>query len=92
LRIGGGFELIFIVLAKFRKKPTKDEIDKTAQRIQKGGAKTISAYWTLGRYDTVFTIEAPNEEAMMKTLLEFGDEIKSETLVAIPRDEALKLL
>jgi hypothetical protein len=71
LRIGGGFELIFIVLAKFRKKPTKEEIGMTAQRIQKGGAKTISAYWTL---------------------LQFGGEIKSETLVAIPREEALKLL
>jgi uncharacterized protein with GYD domain len=90
--MGGGFELIFIVLAKFRKKPTKEEIGMTAQRIQKGGAKTISAYWTIGRYDTVFTIEAPDEKAMMKTLLEFGDEIKSETLVAIPREEALKML
>jgi uncharacterized protein with GYD domain len=84
--------LIFIVLAKFRQKPTMDEINMTSQRIQKGGAKTISAYWTLGRYDTVFTIEAPDEKAMMKTLLEFGDTVNSETLVAVPREEALKLL
>jgi uncharacterized protein with GYD domain len=90
--MGGGFELIFIVLSKFRKKPTKEELGMTAQRIQKGGVKAISAYWTLGRYDTVFIVEGPDEKAVMKTLVEFGDEIRSETLVAIPREEALKLL
>jgi uncharacterized protein with GYD domain len=84
--------LIFIALAKFMKKPTKEELAMTPQRIQKGGAKIISAYWTLGRYDTVFTIEAPDEKAAMKTMLQFGDIVKSETLVAIPREEALKLL
>jgi uncharacterized protein with GYD domain len=84
--------LIFIVLAKFRKKPTKEELAMTPQRIQQGGGKIVSAYWTLGRYDSVFTVEAPDEKAVMKTLIQFGDIVRSETLVAIPREEALKLL
>jgi len=84
--------LVFIVLAKFRKKPTKEELAMTPQRIQQGGSKIVSAYWTLGRFDSVLTIEAPDEKALMKTLIQFGDIVRSETLVAIPRDEALKLL
>jgi uncharacterized protein with GYD domain len=84
--------LIFIVLGKFRKKPTKDETDKTPHRIQQTGVKTVSAYWTLGRYDTVFILEGPDEKTVMKTLLQFGDITDTETLVAIPREEALKML
>ncbi len=62
------------------------------QRIQQVGAKIVSAYWTLGRYDAVLTVEAPDEKAVMKALLQFGDLVATETLVAVPRDEATKLL
>jgi uncharacterized protein with GYD domain len=84
--------LIFITLAKFRKKPTKDEIAMTPQRIQQAGGKIVSAYWTLGRYDSVITVEAPDEKTVLKILLQFGDLVRSETLVAIPREEVSKLL
>jgi uncharacterized protein with GYD domain len=85
-------ELIFITLAKFRKKPTKEQVAMTPQRIEQSGGKIISAYWTLGRYDAILTVEAPDEKTVLKTLLQFGDLVASETLVAIPRDEAIKLL
>ena len=84
--------LIFITLAKFRKKPTKEEVAMTPQRLQQAGVKIVSAYWTLGRYDAILTVDAPDEKAVMKALLQFGDLVASETLVAIPRDEATKLL
>ena len=84
--------MIFITLAKFRKKPTKEEVGMTPQRIQQAGAKILSAYWTLGRYDAILTVEAPDEKTLMKALLQFGDLVATETLVAIPRDEATKLL
>ena len=84
--------LIFITLAKFRKKPTKEEVAMTPQRIQQAGGKIVSAYWTLGRYDAVLTVEAPDEKTVMKVLLQFGDLVATETLVAVPRDEATRLL
>jgi uncharacterized protein with GYD domain len=84
--------LIVITLAKFRRKPTKEDVPKLAQNIQGIGGKILSAYWTLGHYDAVVTIEAADEKAAMKALLQFGDFIATETLVAIPRDEATKLL
>jgi len=84
--------LIFIILAKFRKKPTKEEVAATPQGFQQAGAKLVSAYWTLGRYDSILTIDAPDERTVMKALLRFGDLVATETLVAVPREEATKLL
>lgn len=84
--------MIVITLAKFRRKPTKEDVPKLPQFIQGAGGKILSAYWTLGRYDAVVTVEAADEKAAMKALLQFGDFVATETLVAIPRDEAIKLL
>ena len=84
--------MIVITLGKFRKKPSKEDISKLPQFIQEAGGKILSAYWTLGRYDAVVTVEATDEKAAMKSLLQFGDFVATETLVAIPRDEATKLL
>ncbi len=84
--------MIIITLAKFRRKPTKEDLPKLPQFIQGTGGKILSAYWTLGRYDAVVTVEAADEKAAMKSLLQFGDFVATETLVAIPRDEAIKLL
>jgi uncharacterized protein with GYD domain len=45
-----------------------------------------------GRYDSVTIIEAPSEKEAMKALLLFQDVVKTETLVAVPRKEALELI
>jgi uncharacterized protein with GYD domain len=84
--------LIVITLGKFRRKPTKEDVAKLPQFIEGTGGKILSAYWTLGRYDAVVTVEATDEKAVMKSLMQFGDFVATETLVAIPRDEATKLL
>ena len=49
-------------------------------------------YWTLGRYDAVSIIEAPTEKDAMRQLLPFVDIVDSETMVAVPREEAIKLV
>jgi len=49
-------------------------------------------YWTLGRYDAVSIIEAPTEKDAMKSLLPLVDLVDTETMVAVPRDEAIQLL
>jgi len=48
-------------------------------------------YWTLGRYDAVVIMEAPNEKIVMKSSMRRGW-AASETLVAIPAVEARKLV
>ena len=52
----------------------------------------IRAYWTLGRYDAVSIMEAPSEKDVMKILLPWQDIVATETMVAVPRNEAIKLL
>jgi len=89
--------LYFISLSKWKQAPTKemrprmDQFTKTIEDLGKQGIK-IRIYWTLGRYDAVTIIEAPTEKDAMKILLPLQDVVDTETLVAIPREEAIKLV
>ena len=86
--------MIFIILVKWKQTLKKEGIDQGTKRIEeleKQGIK-MNIYWTLGRYDAVTIIEAPTERDAMKTLLLWQDEVATETMVAVPREEAIKLL
>jgi uncharacterized protein with GYD domain len=89
--------LIFITLIKWKKAPSKatqtevDEGTRMKEEWEKQGIK-MNVYWTLGRYDAVWIMEAPTEKEAMKRLLVWQDIIETETMVAIPREEAIKLL
>jgi uncharacterized protein with GYD domain len=87
--------MIFISLSKFRRKPTKDTIaqsSKLFEQMAKEGGKVLGFYWTLGRYDTVVIVEGPDEKTAMRAILRWGDMLATETLVAVTREEANKLL
>jgi len=87
--------MIFITLAKLRKKATKALIAETSKALEqaiKEGGKVLGLYWTLGRYDVVMISEAPDEKIYMKWIVRLGDLLASETLVAVPREEALKFV
>jgi len=87
--------MIFIVLARWRKKPTKEmiaEANKLKEHATKEGVKIKGTYWTFGRWDTVTIAEGPDEKTAMKALLRFGDLVSTETLVALPSEEATKLV
>lgn len=59
---------------------------------EKEGVKFKGIYWTLGRYDAVAVYEAPNEKAAMKMAIRRAENLSMETLVAIPAEEARKLV
>ena len=87
--------MIFISLGKMRKKPGKElaeQATKVTDEFKKRGIKITGWYWTLGRYDTVVMFEAENEKEALKMALGVSEFVATETLVAIPREEALKLL
>jgi len=87
--------LIFITLGKWRKKPTKESVAQSGKlfdQIVKEGGKILGMYWTLGRYDTVVITEGRDEKGAMKGLMRWGDLVSTETLVAVPREKAIKLL
>ena len=89
--------MFFISFAKWKQAPTKemrvrmDQFTKTLEELEKQGIK-MRVYWTLGRYDAVSIIEAPTEKDAMKLLLPLQDVVDTETMVAVPREEAIKLV
>ena len=86
--------MIFVTLLKRKQPPKKEMIEQSTKKLEelaKQGIK-LNVYWTLGRYDAVTIIEAPTEKDAMKTLLLFQDIVATETMVAVPREEAIKLL
>lgn len=88
--------MIFITLGRFRKKPTKAMIAESSKLMEQGiketGGKILGFYWTLGRFDTVLITEGKDEKTHMKMVIRFGDMISPETLIAVTREEAIKLI
>jgi uncharacterized protein with GYD domain len=85
----------YIQLVKFRKKPTKEMIKQNLEfleREKKMGVQIKEIYWTLGRYDVVVILDAPNEKAIMQGALARAENMSSETMVAVPAEEARKLV
>ena len=81
----------FVTLIKFRRRPTKAEVESTPNRVEAAGVKVLSSFWCLGRYDAVVISEAPNVEIAMKGFSSILDYASSETMAAIPRADAVKL-
>jgi uncharacterized protein with GYD domain len=87
--------MTFMTLMKLKVKPSKErasETDRFLAEAQKKGVKPIASYYTRGRYDIVAVTEAPDERPMMEFNMKLGDSPSSETLVAVKREDALKLI
>ena len=68
---------------------TLDRADKFEQLAQKHGASLEQVYWTVGPYDIVAIIEAPDDESVTAVLLEGSSlgNIRTTTLRAYDRDQ-----
>jgi uncharacterized protein with GYD domain len=78
-----------------KKTPEKKDAGDTDKLIADWKAKGVNMlnwYWTLGRYDAVVVFEAASEKEAMKMSIGISEWVSTETLVAIPREEAVKLL
>ncbi len=88
--------MIFIALASDKTKMTKEIIAQNLKLIEKeakeDGIKVVDVYWTVGHYDGVFILDAPDEKAVIKWVIARGDWMKFDTLVAVPASEARKLI
>jgi uncharacterized protein with GYD domain len=64
----------------------RDQADALAE---KHGARIEQVYWTVGPYDLVTIIEAPDDESATSMLLELGSagNLRSTTLRAFDREE-----
>jgi uncharacterized protein with GYD domain len=62
------------------------EVNKEVEQI---GAKVLAQYATLGQYDFVTIVEAPDDKTMAKVSVELGSRgtMSSQTLAAMPAEE-----
>jgi uncharacterized protein with GYD domain len=83
------FRKLFIALAKFKTKLSKDVVEQNQKDIEadtKGQVRYLNVYWTLGKYDTIVIFEAPDEKVAMNVVLKRADRMEIEILVAVPAD------
>lgn len=62
--------------------------------LESQGGKLVDMHWTLGPYDIVVVMEAPNDEAIAAVMLKLGslDNVRTVTMRAFTSDEVDSIL
>ena len=86
--------MFFVSLIKLKGKVTPALIEAMQKSCKNPppGIKYQSVFCTLGQYDFVTIFEAPDEKEAMKLNIPWAEFCETQTMVAIPYTEALKLL
>ena len=63
--------------------------DAAMAEAEKMGVKIVEEFWTMGSYDVVIVVDAPNDETMSAFMLKIGSlgNVKSHTMRAFRREE-----
>lgn len=75
-------------------KDNPSRVQEVNREVEQIGVKVISQWATLGEYDFISVIEAPDEKTMAKLSIEMGSRgsVVNETLTAIDAEEFTKSL
>ena len=90
----------YIVLGQFTEQGIRNVKDTTkrAQALndlaKKFGATVTATYWTIGKYDVVAMIDAPDDVALTGLLLSLGaaGNVRTQTLRAFSADQVGQIL
>jgi uncharacterized protein with GYD domain len=68
--------------------------DAAMAEAEKMGMKIVEEFWTMGAYDVVIVVDAPNDETMSAFMLKIGSlgNVKSHTMRAFRKDDMEKIL
>lgn len=68
--------------------------DAAMAEAERMGMKIVEEFWTMGTYDVVVVVDAPNDETMGAFMLKIGSlgNVKSHTMRAFRRDEMAGIL
>jgi uncharacterized protein with GYD domain len=74
-------------------KDTIQRVDSATERAQQYGG-SLQSYWTVGPYDLVVILEAPDDESATAFLLDAGSRgaVRTTTLRAYDREEMSSIL
>ena len=75
-------------------KGTIERAAAATAEAEKMGAKITDAFWTIGAYDVVLLLDAPNDETVSAFSLKIGSlgNVKSHTMRAFRREEMERVL
>jgi uncharacterized protein with GYD domain len=75
-------------------KTNPSRIREVNREVEQLGAKVTAQWATLGRFDFINVVEAPDDKTMSRVSLELGSRgtARYETLIAIPVDEFIEAL
>jgi uncharacterized protein with GYD domain len=75
-------------------KGNPNRVQEVNKEVEQLGVKVLTQYATLGQYDFVTIIEAPDDKTMAKCSVELGSRgtMSSQTLAAIPIEELASAL
>ena len=70
-------------------KNNPNRVQEVNKEVEQLGAKVVAQYATLGQYDFITIVEAPDEKTMAKVSVELGSRgtMTSQTLPAISGDD-----
>lgn len=70
-------------------KSNPNRVGEVNKEVEQLGAKVLSQYATLGQFDFISIVEAPDEKTMAKVSVELASRgtMSSQTLPAIPAEE-----
>jgi len=91
---------VFIMLTKLTSngvrtiKDNPGRVQEVNREVEQLGVKVLNQWATLGEYDFVSVVEAPDETTMAKVSVELGSRGTSsnETMAAIPAEDFIKSL
>ena len=75
-------------------KESSDRYNSFKTSVEKAGGKLVLGYYTLGEYDVVIIIEAPNDETVMSLMLKVrtAGNVRTKTLKAFSAEEGFKII
>ena len=75
-------------------KETTKRADAVTEAAGKRGITLKNIHWTVGQYDLVATLEAPDDETMTTFALGLGSQgnVRTQTLRAFSKDEMSRML
>jgi len=90
----------YVSLLKFTEqgvRSVKDTIKRAAAataEAEKMGIKVTDSFWTMGSYDVILVLDAPDDETMSAFSLKVGSlgNVKTNTMRAFRREEMEKIL
>ena len=70
-------------------KDSPERLDQAKAAVQAAGGEMTAFYMTLGQYDMVCVVEAPDDAALAKVMLQLASRggVRSQTLKAFPENE-----